>query len=74
MDSSQNGDGEMTGVSWIEESGTFAGPVAITNTHAVGTVHTAIVAWTIRNSRDDGGPAMLMIAAVDRRRPDRPAR
>ena len=33
---SQNGNGEMTGVAWIEESGTFAGPVAITNTHAVG--------------------------------------
>ena len=33
---SQNGNGEMTGVSWIRESGTFAGPVAITNTHAVG--------------------------------------
>jgi D-aminopeptidase len=46
---SQNGNGEMTGVSWIEESGTFAGPVAITNTHAVGTVHAAVVAWTIRN-------------------------
>jgi D-aminopeptidase len=45
---SQNGNGEMTGVSWIEESGTFAGPVAITNTHAVGTVHAAIVAWTVR--------------------------
>ena len=31
---SQNGNGEMTGVSWIEESGTFEGPVAITNTHS----------------------------------------
>ena len=29
----------MTGVSWIEESGTFAGPIAITNTHAVGVAH-----------------------------------
>jgi D-aminopeptidase len=42
---SQNGNGEMTGVSWIEESGTFAGPVAITNTHAVGIAHAGIVAW-----------------------------
>jgi L-aminopeptidase/D-esterase-like protein len=33
---SQNGNGEMTGVSWICESGSFSGPVAITNTHAVG--------------------------------------
>ncbi len=45
----QNGNGEMTGVSWIEESGTFAGPVAITNTHAVGIVHAAIVGWTVRH-------------------------
>ena len=33
---SQNGNGEMTGVSWICEAGNFSGPVAITNTHAVG--------------------------------------
>ncbi|HTZ23356.1 MAG TPA: P1 family peptidase [Streptosporangiaceae bacterium] len=46
---SQNGNGEMTGVSWIRESGTFAGPVAITNTHAVGIAHAAIVAWVARH-------------------------
>jgi D-aminopeptidase len=46
---SQNGNGEMTGVSWIQESGTFAGPVAITNTHAVGIAHAAIVAWVVRH-------------------------
>jgi D-aminopeptidase len=45
---SQNGNGEMTGVSWIQESGTFSGPVAITNTHAVGVAHAAIVAWAVR--------------------------
>jgi len=45
----QNGNGEMTGVSWIRESGTFAGPVAITNTHAVGIAHAAIVAWVARH-------------------------
>ncbi len=39
----------MTGVSWIEESGTFSGPLAITNTHAVGVAHAGIVAWTIRH-------------------------
>ena len=42
---SQNGNGEMTGVSWIEESGTCQGPVAITNTHAVGIAHAGIIAW-----------------------------
>ena len=41
-----NGNGEMTGVSWIEESGTCAGPICITNTHSVGVVHHAVVRWT----------------------------
>jgi D-aminopeptidase len=45
---SLNGNGEMTGVSWIEETGTFSGPVGITNTHAVGVVHQAIIGWTAR--------------------------
>jgi L-aminopeptidase/D-esterase-like protein len=45
---SHNGNGEMTGVSWIEESGTFGGPVAITNTHAVGIAHAGIIAWINR--------------------------
>jgi L-aminopeptidase/D-esterase-like protein len=44
---SQNGNGEMTGVSWISESGTFDGPVVITNTHAVGVAHAGIIAWTV---------------------------
>ncbi len=44
---SLNGNGEMTGVSWIEESGTFSGPIAITNTHAVGIVHAAIADWAM---------------------------
>ena len=42
---SLNGNGEMTGVSWIEESGTCQGPIAITNTHAVGVAHAGIIAW-----------------------------
>ena len=44
---SQNGNGEMTGISWIEESGTMAGPIAITNTHAVGIAHASIIRWTL---------------------------
>jgi len=43
---SQNGNGEMTGVSWINESGTMAGPICVTNTHAVGVAHGSIVRWT----------------------------
>ena len=46
---SQNGNGEMTGVAWIEESGTFAGPIAITNTHAVGVAHAGVVGWTLKH-------------------------
>ena len=60
---SQNGNGEMTGVSWIEESGTFSGPVGITNTHAVGVVHAAIVAWTVRHHRDLADAWLLPVAA-----------
>jgi D-aminopeptidase len=43
---SLNGNGELTGAAWIEESGTTAGPIAITNTHAVGVAHAGIVRWT----------------------------
>lgn len=43
-----NGNGEMTGTIWIAEQGLLAGPVCITNTHAVGVVRDAIVAYAIR--------------------------
>src|ERR1700756_3132019 len=42
---SLNGNGEMGGVTWIEESGTMQGPIAITNTYAVGVAHAGIIAW-----------------------------
>jgi D-aminopeptidase len=60
---SQNGNGEMTGVSWIEESGTFSLPIAITNTHAVGIAHAAIVAWTVRHHAELGDDWSLPVAA-----------
>jgi D-aminopeptidase len=44
-----NGNGEMTGVSWIRESGTTSGPVCLTNTHAVGPVHQGVIRWTRRH-------------------------
>lgn len=40
-----NGNGEMTGVNWVEEGGFLDGPVAITNTHSVGVVRDAIIKW-----------------------------
>jgi D-aminopeptidase len=42
-----NGNGEMTGTTWIEESGLLEGPVAITNTHSVGIVRDAILQWRV---------------------------
>jgi D-aminopeptidase len=42
---SLNGNGEMTGTTWIEESGFLEGPIMLTNTHSVGVVRDAVVAW-----------------------------
>jgi D-aminopeptidase len=50
---SLNGCGEMTGTTWIEESGQLEGPVMLTNTHSVGTVHQATIAWRIRQGAPD---------------------
>ena len=46
---SLNGNGEMTGTTWVEESGFLAGPVAITNTHSVGVVRDPVIAWALQN-------------------------
>ena len=60
---SLNGNGEMTGVSWIEESGTCQGPIAITNTHAVGIAHAGIIAWMNRYHADLTDVWLLPVAA-----------
>ena len=44
---SQNGNGEMTGTTWVEESGFLEGPGMITNTHSVGVVRDAILQWQV---------------------------
>ena len=44
-----NAAGEMTGTTWVEERGVMDGPVMITNTHSVGTVRDAVVAWLVEN-------------------------
>ena len=46
---SLNGNGEMTGTTWIEEGGFLEGPVLITNTHSVGVVRDATIEWMARN-------------------------
>jgi L-aminopeptidase/D-esterase-like protein len=47
-----NGNGEMTGTTWVEESGFLRGPVLITNTHSVGVVRDAVIEWLVRRDRD----------------------
>jgi len=44
-----NGNGEMTGTTWIEESGFLEGPISITNTHSVGTVRDAVIRYQIES-------------------------
>lgn len=43
-----NGNGEMTGTAWLEESGQLEGPVMLTNTHSVGVVRDAVIAWRVK--------------------------
>src|SRR2546430_17306551 len=49
---SLNGNGEMTGTAWLEESGFLEGPIVLTNTHSVGVVRDAVIAWRLAH----GGP------------------
>jgi D-aminopeptidase len=50
---SLNGNGEMTGTTWVEESGFMEGPVMITNTHSVGIVRDATIAWRVKQGGAD---------------------
>ncbi|HUF88494.1 MAG TPA: P1 family peptidase, partial [Gemmatimonadota bacterium] len=54
-----NGNGEMTGTTWLEESGVLEGPILITNTYSIGAVHEAVIDWTNRR----GAIASLPIVA-----------
>jgi D-aminopeptidase len=60
---SQNGNGEMTGLAWIAESGTAAGPICLTNTHAVGIAHAATVRWTARHHPHVADAWLLPVAS-----------
>jgi len=50
---SLNGNGEMTGTTWVEESGFVEGPIMITNTHSVGAVHEGTIRWRYENGAAD---------------------
>ena len=57
-----NGNGEMTGTTWLEESGFLEGPILITNTHSVGVVRDAAVDWMLRQGYDAEAWALPVVA------------
>jgi len=59
---SLNGNGEMTGTTWVEESGFLEGPVMITNTHSVGVVRDAVVKRRIERQTPGAWWAMPVVA------------
>jgi len=48
----QNGNGDMTGINWIKESGFMEGPILLTGTHSVGTVRDAAIQWQLKHGRE----------------------
>lgn len=61
--STLNGNGEMTGTTWVEESGFLEGPVMITNTHSVGVVRDAVIAWQMKRDVKTFQPWSLPVVA-----------
>jgi D-aminopeptidase len=59
-----NGNGEMTGTHWVREAGYFLGPIAISNTHAVGLVHHALTRWMVEAARREPGPYAWFMPVV----------
>jgi len=61
---SLNGNGEMTGTTWVEESGFLDGPVLITNTNSVGVVRDAAITWRLKHGLvDEDGYWSLPVVA-----------
>jgi L-aminopeptidase/D-esterase-like protein len=59
----QNGNGEMTGTTWVEESGFLEGPIGLTNTHSVGMVRDSIIGWYIDTKKISEQPWILPVVA-----------
>jgi L-aminopeptidase/D-esterase-like protein len=57
-----NGNGEMTGTTWLQEGGFLEGPVGITNTHSVGVVRDAIIDWQIQHKMLPPGGSLPVVA------------
>jgi D-aminopeptidase len=62
---SLNGNGEMTGTTWVEESGFMEGPMGITNTHSVGVVRDAIIGWEVKSGLLRGAFALPVVAETN---------
>jgi L-aminopeptidase/D-esterase-like protein len=60
---SQNGQGEMTGVHWVQESGTFSGPVMFTSTYGIPAAFEGVVRWTDRHHPEASGGWLLPVVA-----------
>ena len=56
-----NGNGELTGLEWVRESGMLTSPVAITNTHSVGVVRDALVAVSVERAESQGASWSLPV-------------
>jgi D-aminopeptidase len=56
-----NGNGELTGSAWVEESGFLEGPVLLTNTHSVGVARDAVVEWGMRKFPDSGNFSLPVV-------------
>jgi D-aminopeptidase len=59
-----NGNGELTGLEWVRESGLLTSPVALTNTHSVGTVRDALVEAEVRRHERPGGEPFWSLPVV----------
>jgi len=59
---SLNGNGEMTGTAWVEESGFLEGPVMLTNTTSVGTVRDATIKWLAKNIKGQQDWSLPVVA------------
>jgi L-aminopeptidase/D-esterase-like protein len=60
-----NGNGEMTGTTWVDESGGLGSPILITNTHSVGVVRDAVIEWYAKKMKPgsyDGDVSLPVVA------------
>jgi L-aminopeptidase/D-esterase-like protein len=60
---SLNGNGEMTGTTWIEEVGALNLPIVLSNTHAIGACHTGVVSWVNQVNRSLARQWLLPVCA-----------